>query len=100
MPKTLEPLKQNNLITFLQNCFNKETKVEKKLILHNDDFVSAEDVVCALCTVTNKSTVDAVKIMMEAHNSGRSLIGSYTEDKCVEYQREFALYQITTTVED
>jgi len=49
-----------------------------KVFLHNDDRTSMEFVVFVLMAVFDKSLEDATKVMMQVHNEGQGIAGSYT----------------------
>lgn len=49
-----------------------------KVLLFNDDYTSMEFVVEVLVFVFNKSTEDAVNIMLNVHRRGIGLCGVYT----------------------
>ena len=51
-----------------------------RAILANDDFTPREFVVYVLATVFRKSREQALRIMLTAHQAGRSIIGVYTYD--------------------
>ena len=51
-----------------------------KVILHNDDYTTMDFVVEVLMYVFNKSTEDAIRIMMNVHQKGQGLCGVYTHD--------------------
>lgn len=47
------------------------------VIIHNDDYTTMEFVVCVLETVFNKSHIEANRIMMNVHQKGRGICGTY-----------------------
>ncbi len=51
-----------------------------KVVLLNDNYTPREFVVEMLATVFRKSAAAAMKIMMTAHTTGRSVVGLYTLD--------------------
>lgn len=59
-------------------------KVEKprmfRVILHNDDYTTMEFVVYVLMEVFRKSQLEATRIMLTVHRSGRGVAGVYTRD--------------------
>ena len=91
---------QNNPITFLNNCFNQEANLERKLILNNDDDVSGTLVIEALQTITKKTYEEAIAITLEAHATGTSIIGHYPREEASDYKSQFQTYGITTTIEE
>lgn len=58
------------------------------VILLNDDSTPMEFVVSILVNIFNKDVESAKKVMLEVHEKGRSIAGSYiyeiAEQKCVE----------------
>lgn len=62
----------------------KETKVTKpplyKVIMLNDDFTPMEFVVHVLMKFFKKSEAESLKIMLEVHSSGSSIVGVYTRE--------------------
>jgi ATP-dependent Clp protease adaptor protein ClpS len=59
-------------------------KVEKKqprkwnVILHNDDFTSMEFVVTVLMEIFNKSLEESTALMLDIHQKGKGIAGTYT----------------------
>lgn len=49
-----------------------------KVFLHNDDYTSMDFVVDILKFVFNKSTEEAIQIMLKVHEEGIGLCGVYT----------------------
>ena len=54
-----------------------------KVIMHNDHYTTMDFVVEALVTVFHKSAAEATKLMLEIHNRGLSICGTYTYDIAV-----------------
>ncbi len=50
------------------------------VVIHNDDFTTMDFVVKILKEVFYKSEIDAITIMMDVHNSGKGIVGSYSYD--------------------
>ena len=48
--------------------------------IHNDDITTQDFVVEILVRIFDKSSVEAVKLMLAVHNEGRGLAGIYTYD--------------------
>lgn len=51
-----------------------------KIVLLNDDYTPREFVVWVLIKVFYKSEHESLRIMLDAHTKGRSIIGIYTHD--------------------
>lgn len=49
-------------------------------ILRNDDYTPMDFVIVVLAEVFRKNMDEATTLMMEAHNTGRAIIGTYTLD--------------------
>ncbi len=50
------------------------------VVFHNDDFTTMDFVVQILKEVFFKSEIDAFTIMMDVHNSGKGVVGTYSYD--------------------
>lgn len=50
------------------------------VILHNDDYTSQEFVIEILIEIFHKSFSEAEKLMLEVHNGGSAVVGSYSYD--------------------
>ena len=51
-----------------------------KVIIHNDDFTTMEFVVMVLMQVFFLTKENANALMLEVHNAGKAVVGSYTRD--------------------
>lgn len=51
-----------------------------KVLLHNDDYTTMEFVTEVLITVFRKSRMEAARIMLTVHNSGKGVAGIYTRE--------------------
>ena len=54
-----------------------------KVIIHNDDFTTMEFVVMVLMQVFFLTEENANVLMLEVHNAGKAVVGSYTRDIAV-----------------
>ena len=54
-----------------------------KVIMHNDDFTSMEFVVAILIDIFKKDTLEAERLMLMVHESGRASVGTYPYDIAV-----------------
>lgn len=53
------------------------------VIMHNDDYTSMDFVVDVLVKIFHKQLVEATNIMMKIHETGKSIVGTYTYDIAV-----------------
>jgi ATP-dependent Clp protease adaptor protein ClpS len=51
-----------------------------KVLLHNDDYTTMEFVTEVLMNVFRKSRVEATRIMLSVHRSGKGVAGVYTRE--------------------
>lgn len=51
-----------------------------KVVLHNDDFTTKDFVVHVLRVVFHKPPIEATRIMLMVHRTGRGVVGVYTWD--------------------
>ena len=51
-----------------------------KVVIHNDDYTTKEFVVAVIRKVFNKPAIEATKIMLSVHKTGRGVVGVYTWD--------------------
>ncbi|MCQ2587423.1 MAG: ATP-dependent Clp protease adaptor ClpS [Treponema sp.] len=56
---------------------------EKDVVMYNDDFTSMDFVVEVLISVFNKSKETAESLMMQIHQAGSAIVGTYTYDIAV-----------------
>lgn len=54
-----------------------------QVIMHNDDFTSMEFVVDILVDIFHKDQLEAERLMLMVHQSGRAAVGSYPYDIAV-----------------
>lgn len=50
------------------------------VIIHNDDVTTMDFVVMILMDIFFYSEVDATELMLQVHNSGKAIVGTYTYD--------------------
>ena len=70
-----------------------------QVILHNDDAVAAEHVVQCLMTVFRHDFTMAFKIMMEAHQRGRSIAEVEGKTQAERHAAQLQSSRLTITVE-
>ena len=67
-----------------------DTKLKKpdmyKVLLLNDHYTTMEFVVHILRTVFHKQTMEATRIMLDAHKKGKGVVGTYPYDIAVTKQ--------------
>lgn len=54
-----------------------------RVIMHNDDFTSMEFVVQILMDIFHKDAIEAERLMLMVHESGKAAVGSYPYDIAV-----------------
>jgi len=59
---------------------NIEEPRQYRVIFHNDDFTTMEFVTQVLIQVFNKTTDEAVSLMMKVHRQGQAVVGVYSYD--------------------
>jgi len=70
-----------------------------QVVLHNDDINNVEHVVTSLRTVFAHNIELAAKIMLEAHQQGRSIAEVEDETPAVEHRDQLRAYGLSATVE-
>jgi len=70
-----------------------------KVLLHNDDENTFEQVILVILKLTRLTTEDAIERTVEAHESGVSLLLATHRERAELYQEQFLTFQITTTIE-
>lgn len=85
-----------------------QTRLEQprmfKCILHNDDYTTMEFVIEVLMSVFRRSRVEATRIMLTVHRSGKGVAGVYTREiaetkagQAMDYARERGYPLLVTT---
>lgn len=70
-----------------------------QVVLHNDDINSVEYVVKCLQTVFAHNMELAAKIMMEAHQKGRSIAEVEAQSPAMEHRDQLRAYGLSASVE-
>lgn len=71
-----------------------------RVILHNDDVHSMDEVVAALCkSVPGLSRRKAILIMMEAHLTGRATVVICAREQAEYYAERLGTFGLTVTIE-
>lgn len=73
---------ENNHSSFVADA-GFELPPEKNVVFYNDDFTTMEFVVDVLVSIFNKSHEEAEKLMLQVHEAGSSVVGTYTYDIAV-----------------
>ena len=71
-----------------------------KLMLHNDDVNTMDDIVRAIVNLTTLKIEEAVMAMLEAHKTGAALLLTTYKERGELYVQQFASMKITTTLEN
>ena len=53
------------------------------VLLHNDNYTTMDFVVKVIVAVFHKAAAEATKIMLDVHQKGRGVVGTYTYDIAV-----------------
>ncbi len=70
-----------------------------KVLLHNDDVNEVDHVIVSLLKVTPLNMDDAVEKMLEAHNTGLSLLLVTHQELAEMYQEQLTSLSLTVTIE-
>jgi len=71
-----------------------------KVLLYNDDVHSMDEVVLALLsTVQSLSVEEAVRIMLEAHNTGVAVVTTAPRERAEFYRERLESFGLTCTIE-
>jgi ATP-dependent Clp protease adaptor protein ClpS len=71
---------QNENLSFLESELKLDIPKMYKVILHNDHYTTMEFVVMILQTIFHMPEYEATDIMMNVHNTGIGICGTYTKD--------------------
>lgn len=93
-----------------QNSPDAEIKIDEpklyNVLLLNDDYTTMEFVVEIIITIFRKTPSEATKIMMDVHNKGKGLVGTYSYDVAITKTRQVELkakeneFPLKTTIEE
>jgi len=70
-----------------------------KVLLHNDDVNTVEDVVKTIVMLTTLNEQDAIERMLEAHHTGVALLLTTHQERAELYQEQFKSRALTVTIE-
>ncbi|MCH8963401.1 MAG: ATP-dependent Clp protease adaptor ClpS [Planctomycetes bacterium] len=70
-----------------------------KLLLHNDEFNTMDDVVIRIVKLTPLSAAQAIRKMLEAHRSGKAILLVTHKERGELYVQQFASARISTSLE-
>ena len=70
-----------------------------KLVLHNDEVNTMDEVVLGIVKITPLSTAEAIRKMLEAHLSTTSVLLATHKERGELYVQQFASVRITTSLE-
>ncbi len=73
---------ENNANPFVADA-GFELPPTKNVVFYNDDFTTMDFVIDVLVSIFNKSHEEAEKLMRQVHESGSSVVGTYTYDIAV-----------------
>ena len=79
MQKTKEEVEEKTKV-YLAELYN--------IILHNDDTTTMDFVVEIIVNIFNKPIEEAVKLMLDIHNNGLAVCGTYTKEIDLTKQNE------------
>lgn len=70
-----------------------------RVLLHNDDKNSMEDVVVTIVELTPLNKTQAVEAMLDAHKTGLALLLVTHRERAELYQDQFRSKRLTVTIE-
>ena len=70
-----------------------------KVLLHNDDVNSFEDVIRAIVTLTTHDVRSAKRLTLEAHTSGIALVVVTHKERAELYEDQFRSLKLVVTIE-
>ena len=62
----------------LQDIVKVKKPSKYHVVLHNDDYTTMEFVIWVLMNIFNRNQEEAMKIMLDVHNNGRGICGTYS----------------------
>jgi len=64
----------------LETSLSLDEPTKYNVLLHNDDYTTMDFVIEILMNIFHKSLMEAERIMLNIHNSGKAVCGTYTYD--------------------
>jgi ATP-dependent Clp protease adaptor protein ClpS len=64
----------------LESSLRLDEPAKYNVLLHNDDYTTMDFVIDILMNIFHKGLIEAEEIMLNIHNSGKAVCGTYTYD--------------------